>query len=104
MKKTEIKCYALAVLVDELFMDIAENGGEKTKKLTSCKGFVGIHQDIRSGANYFLFISQTLRNAAFNQFHEQLETMLVVYPPCFVDVKYLQNSNESKTGGMNMCD
>ena len=85
MKKTEIKCYALAVLVDELFMDIAENGGEKTKKLTSCKGFVGIHQDIRSGANYFLFISQNFRNAAFNQFHEQFETMLIVYPPCYAE-------------------
>ena len=91
MKKTKIKCYALTVLVDELFMDIAENNGEKTKKLTGCKGFVGIHQDMKSGANYFLFISQTLRNAAFNKYNDQFETMLVVYPPCFVDVKYLQN-------------
>lgn len=89
MKKTEIKCYALAVLIDELFMDVVKNDGEKTKKLTSCKGFVGIHQDVRTGANYFLYISQALRNAAFDQFHEQFDTMLVVYPPCFVDAEYL---------------
>lgn len=91
MKKTKIKCYALTVLVDELFMDIAENNGEKTKKLTGCKGFVGIHQDMKSGANYFLFISQTLRNAAFNQFHEQFETMLIVYPPCYAEVNYTKS-------------
>lgn len=86
--KTEIKCYALGIPLDEIEHYI-QHDEEKTALPTTLKGFVGVNPDGLRGMAFFLYLTKKHRDEALQRLKGHYIRIYAVASPAFVDARYL---------------
>ena len=86
--KTEIKCYALGISLDEIEHYI-QHDEEKAALPTTLKGFVGVNPDGLRGMAFFLYLTKKHRDEALQKLKGHYHRLYAVASPAFVDARYL---------------
>ena len=87
--KTEIKCYALGIPLDEIEHYI-QHDEEKAAFPATLKGFVGVNPDGLRGMAFFLYLTKKHRDEALQKLMKSHYIRLyAVASSAFVDARYL---------------